>query len=100
MQRKKVVDLYKNLLFIGKTYPIDYNLFKSKLHNAFMKKKDIIDPTAISKAVDHGWFVYKELEALWFLRKYRAMKKRYNDREGDDLATLEKKFKEMERKES
>jgi Complex 1 protein (LYR family) len=94
--RNKVIDLYKNLLFISKTYPD--SKFKARLHQSFMKKKDLKDPKEIQKAIEHGWFVYREIEALWFLKKYRAMKRRYTDREEDDYVNLEKKLKEIEKK--
>jgi hypothetical protein len=97
-QRKKVIDLYKNLLFIGRTYPD--SKFRARLHGAFMKKKDLTDPNEIQKAIEHGWFVYREIEALWFLKKYRAMKKRYTDREEDEFVNLEKKLKELEKEKS
>jgi hypothetical protein len=53
------------------------------LHKAFIKNKGLTDSEAIEKAINHGRFVYKELEALWFLKKYRAMKQRYSDKERD-----------------
>lgn len=44
---------------------------------AFLKNKDVKDPEKIKQLIARGEFVIKELEALYFLRKYRAMKKRY-----------------------
>jgi len=35
------------------------------------------DPEKIKELIERGKFVMKELEALYFLRKYRAMKQRY-----------------------
>lgn len=46
-----------------------------------MKNKDVTDPEKIQKLVARGDFVIKELEALYFLRKYRAIKKRYYDQD-------------------
>lgn len=46
-----------------------------------MKNRDVTDPEKIQKLVDRGEFVIKELEAMYFLRKYRAMKKRYYEPE-------------------
>ena len=43
-----------------------------------MKKRDL-PPNEVPKAIEHGEYVYKELEALWFLKKYRSMKTRYYD---------------------
>jgi hypothetical protein len=44
-----------------------------------MKNKDETDPEKIRTLVKRGDFVIKELEALYFLRKYRTMKHRYYD---------------------
>ncbi|KAG9472938.1 electron transfer flavoprotein regulatory factor 1 [Eleutherodactylus coqui] len=75
--RGEVVKLYKNLLFLGREYPRGEIFFKERLKKAFMKNKDVRDPKKIQELITRGEFVIKELEALYFLRKYRAMKQRY-----------------------
>ena len=47
---------------------------KKKTHT---HTKDVKDPEKIKELIEQGKFVMKELEALYFLRKYRAMKQRY-----------------------
>ncbi|KAJ3321489.1 Actin- protein 3B [Boothiomyces sp. JEL0866] len=89
----KVRDIYKQLLYIGKEYPKGYDYFRSGLKRAFLKKKDLPD-SEIDKAVEHGKFVYRELEALWFLKKYRTLKRNY-DPDWQDM-----KEKELERMQS
>lgn len=42
-----------------------------------MKNKDVKDPEKIEKMIAHGEFVVKELEALYMLKKYRTLKRRY-----------------------
>ncbi|XP_055794151.1 electron transfer flavoprotein regulatory factor 1 isoform X1 [Salvelinus fontinalis] len=79
--RSEVRQLYKNLLFLGREYPKGADYFRERLKRAFMKNKDVTDPKEIKKLVDRGEFVIKELEALYYLRKYRAMKKRYYEEE-------------------
>ncbi|KAI8898883.1 hypothetical protein BC833DRAFT_587897 [Globomyces pollinis-pini] len=79
-----VRDLYKQLLYIGREYPKGHQYFKKGLKGAFMKKKNIPE-SEIQKSIDHGWFVYKELEALWFLKKYRTLKKNYYDEQVQSL---------------
>ncbi|KAH6602398.1 hypothetical protein BASA61_001146 [Batrachochytrium salamandrivorans] len=61
------------------------NLYKqaNKLKKAFFKKKDLHNAAEIEKAIAHGEYVYKELEALWFIKKYRAMKRNYANEEHD-----------------
>ncbi|XP_053320408.1 electron transfer flavoprotein regulatory factor 1 isoform X1 [Spea bombifrons] len=75
--RGEVVKLYKNLLFLGREYPKGEDYFKERLKNAFMKNKDVRDPEKIKELLARGEFVVKEIEALYYLRKYRAMKQRY-----------------------
>ncbi|KAG7456209.1 hypothetical protein MATL_G00249350 [Megalops atlanticus] len=75
--RGEVVRLYKNLLFLGREYPKGANYFRERLKTAFMKNRDETDPEKIKTLIARGEFVIKELEALYYLRKYRALKKRY-----------------------
>nr|XP_019947841.1 PREDICTED: LYR motif-containing protein 5A isoform X1 [Paralichthys olivaceus] len=79
--RGEVIKLYKCLLYLGREYPKGSAYFRDRLKSAFMKNKDVTDPEEIRKLVARGDFVIKELEALYFLRKYRTMKKRYYDPE-------------------
>ncbi|VTJ67791.1 Hypothetical predicted protein, partial [Marmota monax] len=73
----EVLNLYKNLLYLGRDYPKGADYFKRRLKNVFLKNKDVKDPEKIKELIERGEFVMKELEALYFLRKYRAMKQRY-----------------------
>lgn len=75
--RPQVIQLYKNLLYLGREYPKGYEFFREKLKKAFMKNKDVTDPEQIKILISRGEFVIKEIEALYMLRKYRTMKKRY-----------------------
>uniref|UniRef100_A0A803J9T2 Electron transfer flavoprotein regulatory factor 1 n=1 Tax=Xenopus tropicalis TaxID=8364 RepID=A0A803J9T2_XENTR len=65
------------LLFLGREYPKGESYFRERLKRAFLKNKDVRDPEKIKELIGRGEFVIKELEALYFLRKYRAMKQRY-----------------------
>ncbi|KAF4799736.1 electron transfer flavoprotein regulatory factor 1 [Turdus rufiventris] len=65
------------LLYLGREYPKGADYFRSRLKAAFLKNKDEKDPEKIKQLIARGEFVIKELEALYFLRKYRAMKQRY-----------------------
>ncbi|XP_053107414.1 electron transfer flavoprotein regulatory factor 1 [Hemicordylus capensis] len=75
--RYEVLNLYKNLLYLGKEYPKGADYFRARLKAAFLKNKDERDPEKIKQLISRGEFVMKELEALYFLRKYRALKQRY-----------------------
>ncbi|KAL4224694.1 LYR motif-containing protein 5 [Mactra antiquata] len=77
--RSQVIQLYKNLFYLGKEYPAGSKYFHTKLKAAFMKNKDITDPVEIENLIARGEFVKKELEALYMLKKYRTLKRRYYD---------------------
>ncbi|KAI9310483.1 hypothetical protein BX666DRAFT_2145051 [Dichotomocladium elegans] len=76
--RPRVVALYKQLVYLGREYPLGYSdYFRPRLKAAFMKKRDLTDEEDIKKAIAMGEYVCKEIEALYYLRKYRAMRRRY-----------------------
>lgn len=75
--RGQVIQAYKNLLHLGKNYPKGYDFFRQRLKSAFMKNKDVTNPMQIEQLLCKAEFVSKELEALYMLRKYRTLKKRY-----------------------
>ena len=79
---------------MGKEYPKGSRYFRDRCHAAFMKNKNLSDPDQIQKLINQGNFVIKELEALYHLRKYRAMKKRYNNSESFEEVLIKnmKKF--------
>lgn len=57
-----------------------------------MKNKDVSDPEKIKKMIAHGEFVKKEIEALYMLKKYRTLKRRYND-ENQQISCTDKNYK-------
>ena len=77
--RSEVIAVYKHLSYLGREYPKGEDWFKPRLKNGFMKNKDVQDPEEIKKLIARADFVAKELEALYALRKYRALKDRYHD---------------------
>ena len=44
-----------------------------------MKNKDVTDPKEIKKLIARGKYISKEIEALYSLKKYRTLKRRYYD---------------------
>lgn len=64
---------------MGREYPGGAENFRRKCHDAFMANSKETDPKKITVMIAKGRYVVKELEALYSLRKYRAMKKRYYD---------------------
>ncbi|KAI9490013.1 hypothetical protein BDB00DRAFT_571290 [Zychaea mexicana] len=76
--RSQVIALYKQLAYLGREYPLGYeNFFRPRLKSAFLKKRDLTDEEEIKKSIALGEYVCKELETLYYLRKYRAMRRRY-----------------------
>ncbi|XP_049267404.1 electron transfer flavoprotein regulatory factor 1 [Rhipicephalus sanguineus] len=71
------VQLYKNLLHLGRDYPKGYDYFRSRLKAAFLKNRDVKDPEQLTMLLARGQYIIKELEALYMLKKYRTLKKRY-----------------------
>ena len=64
---------------MGRDYPAGADFFHRKLHAAFMRNSAETDPEKIEALIARGRFVQKEIEALYALRRYRAMKQRYYD---------------------
>lgn len=103
-QRSQVIQLYKTVIFkinisniasviliyfnsnlqlqyLGREYPGGADKFRKKCHDIFIHNSKEVNPEKIETMIEHGKFVVKELEALYSLRKYRAMKKRYYEDE-------------------
>lgn len=64
---------------MGKDYPKGYDYFRERQRKAFRNNRNISDPEQIDALIAKGEYVQKEIEALYFLMKYRTMKKRYYD---------------------
>lgn len=109
-QRTQVIQLYKTVNFVqfmtnwsramakvfalqlqylGREYPGGAEKFRQKCHDVFVRNRNETDPAKIATMIKQGEFVVKELEALYSLRKYRAMKRRYYD---EDISPAEHKI--------
>ena len=73
---------------MGRDYPKEPEVFRARCHNAFIKNKDVTDPNAIEELIGRGQYIVKEIEALYMLKKYRTLKRRYYD---EDPANVTKK---------
>lgn len=76
-----------------------YSYFRDRCHRAFEKNRGETDPREITKMVQRGEFVIKELEALYKLKKYRFLKQRYYQDNTDNSETKEmlRKLREYDR---
>ena len=52
------------LLNLGKEYPLGYQYFQTRLHNAFASQAGLQDEEKIKKAIERAEYVKKEVEAL------------------------------------
>ncbi|KAJ5522313.1 hypothetical protein N7527_006428 [Penicillium freii] len=62
--RRQVINVYKELLFLGREYPLGYQYFRDRLHRAFASQTHITDDEQIRKGIARAEFVKKEVEAL------------------------------------
>ncbi|GAB7333432.1 hypothetical protein MBLNU13_g05038t1 [Cladosporium sp. NU13] len=62
--RHEVIRVYKQLLYMGREYPLGYDYFRPRLHKAFSAKAHIQDEGEIRKGIEQAEYVKKEIEAL------------------------------------
>ncbi|KAL2002704.1 hypothetical protein VTN02DRAFT_6135 [Thermoascus thermophilus] len=73
--RRQVINIYKELLNLGRNYPLGYEYFRNRLHRAFSSQAHLRDEEQIRKGIERAEFVKKEIEAMYYLRRYRALKR-------------------------
>ena len=74
-----VRNLYKRLMLAGRDYPGGIELVRKKAKQEFHKNSILEDEFEIRKAVRIGRWWVKEIYAINCLKKYREMKKRYEN---------------------
>ncbi|KAJ6014464.1 hypothetical protein N7540_009055 [Penicillium herquei] len=62
--RRQVINIYKELLWLGREYPQGYKYFRDRLHRAFASQVHLQDEEQIRKGIARAEFVKKEVEAL------------------------------------
>lgn len=67
------------MLYLGRDYPDGFDVFRNRLQKAFRKNSNERDPKKVAQLITQAEFVIKEIEALYMLRKYRSLKRRYYD---------------------
>ncbi|GAA6011751.1 hypothetical protein JCM10207_004232 [Rhodosporidiobolus poonsookiae] len=70
--------LYKELFYLAKEYPDPSYPIHQKLHGCFLAHVGA-DEERLRAGIAKAEFIKKELEAMYSLRKYRAMKRNYYD---------------------
>lgn len=76
--RYQVIRIYKELLYLGRDYPQGYDYFRNRLRKAFASQQHITDEAEIRDGIKRAEFVKKEIEALYYLKRYRALRGRYH----------------------
>ncbi|EDN97746.1 predicted protein [Sclerotinia sclerotiorum 1980 UF-70] len=57
--RKEVISIYKELLNLGREYPLGYTYFRTRLHKAFMANASMENESDIRKGIERAEFVRK-----------------------------------------
>ncbi|KAG9568920.1 hypothetical protein KCV01_g19810, partial [Aureobasidium melanogenum] len=61
--RYQVIRVYKELLYLGREYPLGYDYFRPRLHKAFASKANLTNKADIKKGIESAEYVKKEIEA-------------------------------------
>ena len=79
----EIRQLYKRLLFIGREYPGAGGLeeVRARVKQGILKHGSVTKPEEYSALIARGEYIYRELEALARLHKYRTLNKRYRSDE-------------------
>ncbi|KAH7247009.1 Electron transfer flavoprotein regulatory factor 1 [Fusarium solani] len=62
--RRQVIAIYKELLYLGREYPLGFDYFRPRLHKAFISKAAERDEDKIRQGIAQAEYVKKEIEAL------------------------------------
>ncbi|KAF2717399.1 complex 1 protein [Polychaeton citri CBS 116435] len=57
--RHEVIRIYKELLYLGREYPLGYDYFRPRLHKAFSAKSHLQDEEQIRKSIETAEYVKK-----------------------------------------
>ncbi|KAK4990677.1 hypothetical protein LTR66_001031 [Elasticomyces elasticus] len=71
--RPQVIRIYKELLYLGREYPLGYDYFRPRLHKAFASQASLEDEEQIKKGIATAEYVKKEIEALYAMSPYNAV---------------------------
>lgn len=66
------------MLQYGKDWPNGEEYFRKRCKNAFLRNAKETDEQKIVEMIKKGEYVIKEIEALYKLKKYRTMRRRYS----------------------
>lgn len=78
MSRYEVLRKYKELLYLCRDYPLGYQYARNRLHAAFRAQSALQTPAGVDKALAKAEYIRKEIEVMYYLKKYRALRQRYD----------------------
>ncbi|KAF1817645.1 hypothetical protein P152DRAFT_25613 [Eremomyces bilateralis CBS 781.70] len=87
--RHQVIKIYKELLYLGREYPLGFDYYRPRLKKAFASQVHLEDEEKIKKGIERAEFVKKEIEALYYLKRYRTLRQRYETPTPDPLHSIE-----------
>ena len=76
-----VRDLYKRIILVGRDYPLGPQWVRDKAKVWFRQNKDVKDEIEIRRLVALGRRQVREMQAVIYLKKYRHLKKVYEEEE-------------------
>ncbi|KAJ1458196.1 hypothetical protein M885DRAFT_437003 [Pelagophyceae sp. CCMP2097] len=77
--------LYKRILTVGKDYPPGLDFVREKAKKEFFKHKNIYTMDLLKRRVHYGRQAVKEMIGVIQLKKYRAVKFRYDPKQKYEL---------------
>jgi hypothetical protein len=57
--KREVIRIYKELLYLGREYPLGYEYFRPRLHKAFASQAGLRDEEAIKLGLQRAEYVKK-----------------------------------------
>ncbi|KDN42617.1 hypothetical protein K437DRAFT_257803 [Tilletiaria anomala UBC 951] len=75
--RARAIGLYKTLHRLGREYPEPSYNFLGKLRSMSAKNANLTENAEVEKILALGEHIQKETEALYSLKKYRTLRRRY-----------------------
>ncbi|CAG8980876.1 hypothetical protein HYALB_00013180 [Hymenoscyphus albidus] len=65
--RSQVIHIYKELLYLGRAYPLGYEYFRQRLHKAFISNARLTSEEEIERGIERAGFVKK---GMFYFRCY------------------------------
>ncbi|RKF61713.1 NADH-ubiquinone oxidoreductase complex 1/LYR family protein [Erysiphe neolycopersici] len=60
----QAINIYKELLYLGREYPLGYCYFRQRLRNVFYRKSTLTKECEIRDAIKQAQYAKREIETL------------------------------------